>query len=107
MPTYRLDFAYPFQRVAVEYDGEEFHSSKEQKRADAERREWLHRNGWTVIVVRKDGFTGQRLDTWLRQLRQALSDHGTNRRWRPRAPTQRASRPNSTDREAQLNLVSG
>ena len=35
VPTYRLDLAYPHATVAIEYDGEEFHSSEEDKEADA------------------------------------------------------------------------
>ncbi|HJQ06925.1 MAG TPA: DUF559 domain-containing protein [Nocardioides sp.] len=81
IPTYRLDFAYPHQRVAVEYDGEDFHASDEQKLDDEDRRRWLRRNGWTVVVVRKGDFTGRRLDAWVREVRVALRDQSTNRRW--------------------------
>ena len=59
MPKYRLDLAYPHARVAIEYNGEEFHSSDEDKQADAERRAWLERRGWIVIVVDKDSFTDE------------------------------------------------
>ena len=38
VPKYRLDLAYPHAKVAIEYDGEEFHTSQEDKQADAERR---------------------------------------------------------------------
>ena len=31
-PTFRLDLAYPHAKVAVEYDGREFHDGDEQKR---------------------------------------------------------------------------
>ena len=54
VPTYRLDLAYPAHRVAVEYDGREFHDSPEQRAKDAARRRWLREHGWTVIVVTKD-----------------------------------------------------
>jgi very-short-patch-repair endonuclease len=81
VPTYRLDFAYVAQRIAVEYDGEDFHDGDEQQQADRERREWLRRQGWTVIVVRKGDFTGRRLDAWLAKIRRALAGVGTNRRW--------------------------
>ncbi|WP_460851887.1 endonuclease domain-containing protein [Nocardioides montaniterrae] len=78
---YRLDFAYPSARVAIEYDGEEFHSSDDRRRADEKRRAWLRRNGWTVIVVRKGDFTGRNLDIWIGKVRTALAHPVTNRRW--------------------------
>jgi very-short-patch-repair endonuclease len=80
-PKYRLDFAYPAQRVAVEYDGRDFHDSEEQRRDDEKRRRWLRQNGWTVVVVRQGDFTGPRLDAWLHEVRDALAAAGTNRRW--------------------------
>ncbi|HET6168234.1 MAG TPA: hypothetical protein VFE07_15495 [Marmoricola sp.] len=82
VPTYRLDLAYPILRVAVEYDGEEFHDRTEaQRRADAQRRDWLKEHGWTVIVVRKGDFHGEGLRRWLGELRAALRPTYTNRRW--------------------------
>jgi hypothetical protein len=79
VPTYRLDFAYPWLRVCVEYDGHDAHDGREA--ADEERRDWLRRNGWTVIVVREGGFTGDALDRWLLALRDALVPRYSNRRW--------------------------
>jgi hypothetical protein len=71
-PVFRLDLAYPLSKVAVEYDGIEFHGSDEQRAADAARREWLRARGWTVIVVTKGCFKGPALDSWLSDLRRAL-----------------------------------
>ncbi|MGZ5417686.1 MAG: DUF559 domain-containing protein [Nocardioides sp.] len=71
-PTYRLDLAYPKARVAVEYDGREFHEADEQRAADDIRRRWLRDQGWTVIVVDKDSFTAEALEAWLGELRTAL-----------------------------------
>lgn len=71
-PTYRLDLAYPHARVAVEYDGREFHEGDERTAADRRRRRWLRDRGWTVIVVDKDSFTPEALSAWLRELREAL-----------------------------------
>lgn len=71
-PTYRLDLAYPHARVAVEYDGREFHEGDERAAADRRRRRWLRDRGWTVIVVDKDSFTPEALSAWLRELREAL-----------------------------------
>ncbi|HET9501324.1 MAG TPA: type IV toxin-antitoxin system AbiEi family antitoxin domain-containing protein [Marmoricola sp.] len=73
VPTYRLDLAYPRHRIAVEYDGEEFHlRTEEQRKNDRERRKWLRDHGWTVIVVRNGDFTRPGLDRWLGELREAL-----------------------------------
>jgi hypothetical protein len=71
-PTYRLDLAYPHARVAVEYDGREFHEGDARRIADEKRRAWLRRNGWTVIVVDKDSFSPDALAVWLGELRSAL-----------------------------------
>lgn len=72
VPLFRLDFAYPDERIAVEYDGWEFHSTPEQRAHDAERRRWLTRHGWCVIVVRVGDFTGSARDRWIADLRHAL-----------------------------------
>lgn len=69
---FRLDLAYPHARVVVEYDGQEFHTSPEQRDHDRLRRKWLRDHGWTVIVVDKDSFTPEALAIWLRELRVAL-----------------------------------
>lgn len=50
---FRLDMAWVEQRVAVEYDGEEFHGPEAQPR-DAWRRALLRQAGWTIIVIRKE-----------------------------------------------------
>jgi hypothetical protein len=72
VPTYRLDLAYPHARVAVEYDGEEFHTSEEDRLADARRRAWLREQGWTVIVLDKRSFAADAAAEWIRELRAAL-----------------------------------
>ena len=72
VPTYRLDLAYPHARVAVEYDGEEFHTSAADREADRARRTWLRDHGWTVIVVTKHDFTAEATDRWIREIRDAL-----------------------------------
>lgn len=53
--VYRLDLAYPDIKLAIEYDGEEFHTSQEDRTHDEMRRAYLRRLGWTfVILTRKD-----------------------------------------------------
>jgi hypothetical protein len=68
----RLDHAYVHARVAVEYDGEEFHSSVEDRERDKVRRTALRAAGWTVIVVRKEDLRGPALERRLGQLREVL-----------------------------------
>lgn len=70
----RLDLAYEHLRIAIEYDGEEFHTADEDRDADEKRREALRRAGWAVIVVRKGDFTGLTSDRWLAELRQEIAE---------------------------------
>jgi hypothetical protein len=80
IPTYRLDLAYPHARVVVEYNGEEFHTSREDREADERRREWLERHGWTVIVVTKESFSDAALAQWIGKVRRALAEAQRSRR---------------------------
>lgn len=81
VPTYRLDLAYRRRRIAVEYDGWEFHErTAEQRELTRARRAWLRAHGWTVIVVRNGDFTGPGLDRWLNELKEALASSYSNRR---------------------------
>ncbi len=83
VPTYRLDLAYPRHRVAIEYDGEEFHTGQGQREHDRERREWLRNHGWIVVVVDKSSFTNRATEEWLAELKQALrSRRGSSSRFR-------------------------
>lgn len=72
VPLFRLDLAYPRARVAIEYDGEEFHTTQEDRENDETRRSWLRDHGWTVIVVTKHSFTEQAIRGWIDDLRAAL-----------------------------------
>lgn len=81
VPAYRLDFAYRAHRVAIEYDGDEFHSTPEDRERDLARRAWLRDQGWVVVVVRNGDFSGSRLDNWLRRVREALDGRYCNLRW--------------------------
>ncbi|MFS0897015.1 hypothetical protein [Mycolicibacterium litorale] len=47
----RLDFAWPDHRVAVEYDGLDWHSDTEAMRADRRRQAALMDVGWVVIPI--------------------------------------------------------
>lgn len=79
VPTYRLDLAYCYCRIAIEYNGFDAHErTPEQKAYDRARRKWLRDNGWTVIVVRRGDFTGEARDRWLGELRAALQPSYSN-----------------------------
>jgi hypothetical protein len=73
----RLDFAWPEQRVAVEYDGLDWHSSPEAMRRDRRRAAALMDIGWVVLAIvfedvryRPREFVG-RIDGLLRSARAA------------------------------------
>ena len=47
--TYRLDLAYERERVAVEMDGHQWHSSREQRERDMRRDAALAAAGWLTL----------------------------------------------------------
>lgn len=47
--NFRLDFAVVSDKIAIEIDGHEFHSSREQRTHDAQRERILQALGWKVI----------------------------------------------------------
>ena len=51
---WRLDFAWPDRKVAVEYDGFYFHADPEALRRDRQKRAALHELGWTVVSIVSD-----------------------------------------------------
>lgn len=88
---FRLDLAYRHLKIAVEYDGEPFHTSDEQRDADRKRRGALRRAGWVVIVVDKDDFTSDARTEWLTELSACISERRpTPRRVYARAPQDRS-----------------
>ncbi len=64
-----LDLGWPAWRLALEYDGAEFHTEADAER-DTNRRAWIRERGWTVRVYRKeDVFTSsQHLDSEVMRL---------------------------------------
>ncbi len=79
-PTYRLDLAWIHAKVAVEYDGEEFHSSPEAREHDERRREWLRQHGWYVVVLTRGSFTPEAIDAWSGELREELARRTRSRK---------------------------
>ena len=47
---YRLDMAWPYLRIALEYDGHAVHAGREDE--DAAREDDLRRRGWIVVRAR-------------------------------------------------------
>jgi very-short-patch-repair endonuclease len=63
LALYRLDMGWPERRIAVEYDGEEFHSAPEHRVRDAARRTHLAREfGWHAVGVGEGEVLGASLD---------------------------------------------
>lgn len=50
--VFRLDLAYPRLKICIEFDGRQFHTTREDRERDDVRRAWLRAQGWRVIVVR-------------------------------------------------------
>lgn len=70
----KVENAYVHLRIAIEYDGEEFHTDPDDVLHDEERRDALRRAGWIVIVVRRDGFSREGRTRWLAELSQAFAE---------------------------------
>lgn len=69
----RVENAYPHLRIGVEYDGEEFHTSEEDREHDRLRRLAFAEIGWLIIVVRKDDLSASARTRWLRELRREIA----------------------------------
>jgi hypothetical protein len=51
---WRVDFAWPDRKVAVEYDGFDWHSSPEALRRDRQKRAALEEIGWRILSIVSD-----------------------------------------------------
>lgn len=65
--VWRVDFAWPDERVAVEYDGFDWHSSPEALRKDRQKRAALEEVGWRVLSIVSDDVR-RRPDVMLRRI---------------------------------------
>ncbi|MEV0346448.1 DUF559 domain-containing protein [Nonomuraea sp. NPDC050680] len=75
-----LDLGCPEFQVAVEYDGQQHHTSPADQLRDEQRRTELRSLGWRIIAVRRDVFPGQTADL-LHQVADTLIQQG----WQPGA----------------------
>jgi very-short-patch-repair endonuclease len=64
---WRIDFAWPDMRVAVEVDGE-VHRIKERFHADIEKHAWLTLNGWTLLRVGGREVRSGKAIEWIKRL---------------------------------------
>ena len=72
---WRFDLCYPDYKLIIEYDGRQHAFDTEQWSHDLERREWLDRDGWRIIVVISDGMYVHPLRT-LQRVKAALEERG-------------------------------
>lgn len=79
--SYRLDFAWRHIRVAVEYDGKDWHGTADQIAHDEERREWLQGHGWTIVVVTSGDLWREGRSRWVEQLSHLVGRSRDNLRW--------------------------
>lgn len=64
--VYWLDMGLEELLFAAEYDGEEWHSSADQREHDRGRRSWLGERSWEIEVFRKDSVYGHDQDADVR-----------------------------------------
>lgn len=69
---WRLDFAWPLCKLAVEYDGFDWHSDPVSFARDRQKRAALQEMGWTVLSIVSDDVR-RRLADFLRRVRCELS----------------------------------
>jgi hypothetical protein len=71
----RFDLSYPGLKLIIEYDGRQHAFDTEQWSRDLERREWLDRDGWRILIVISEGIYGEPLRT-LQRVKAALEERG-------------------------------
>jgi hypothetical protein len=83
-PRYRLDMALSLIRYAAEYDGQEHHSSTEDRAHDERRRRWITEEcHWTVDVFTKEDVYGRNPDIGWKLRDGARRAREAYRRWSP------------------------
>ncbi len=74
--SYRLDLAYPEVRVAIEYDGEDWHHTPAQLSRDRARQGDLEADGWRVVRLRWADLQPVNAGCTLSRIRQAIRSGG-------------------------------
>jgi hypothetical protein len=72
---WRFDLCYAEYKLIIEYDGRQHAYDAEQWSTDLERREWLDRDGWRILIVISEGIYADPLRT-LHRVRTALEERG-------------------------------
>lgn len=72
----RIENAYVHLKIGVEYDSDEHHSTEEEREHDRARRAALAGIDWKIVVVRRDGFSGPGLSSWLGEVRRGFDLRG-------------------------------
>jgi very-short-patch-repair endonuclease len=69
---WRLDFAWPLRKLAVEYDGFDWHSDPASFTRDRQKRAALQEMGWTMLSIVSDDVRRRSAD-FLRRVEFELS----------------------------------
>jgi hypothetical protein len=72
---YRFDLSYPRFRLVIEYDGRQHAASDEQWDGDIDRREWMDRTHWRIVIVRSKDIYNTPAQT-LQRIITAMRDQG-------------------------------
>ena len=93
----RFELSYPAYKVAVEYEGRQHAESPQQWEWDIDRREFLDRDGWRIVLVTARGIYNEPWRT-LDRVVSTLRERGANlavvsNDWRPFFPGRPSIRP--------------
>lgn len=53
IPPYTIDYAFPSHKLAVECDGDYWHSTPWQVKKDRQRDGYLRKNGWSTLRIKE------------------------------------------------------
>lgn len=79
----RFDLCYPDLKLIIEYDGRQHAENDQQWARDIERREYLDRHGWRILVVRSAGVYVEPART-LQRVAAALRERGRRPAGKPK-----------------------
>ena len=78
---YRLDLAYPAEKVAIEYDGHAWHHTPEQLAADSRRQEAAESIGWLILRTRKEDLRSPGRSAFRRRVAATLRSRQPSLAW--------------------------